>query len=400
MKTTIPNPIRRISPEPAIAKASFGRGCILPLLGAAAIACAPIAQDAFPAAARQQHPQIEVCFVLDTTGSMSGLIDGAKQKIWSIANEIVSANPKPQIRVGLVAYRDRGDDYVTRRFDLTNDLDAVYAQVQSFQAAGGGDEPESVNEALDDAVRLMSWSPDRDVLKMIFLVGDAPPHMDYANGPKYPDVCQAAAKKDLIINTVQCGNIASTTEIWQKIARLCEGNYAAIPQSGNMTVLVTPVDSELGELNRKLGATLVGYGSPATRGFLAAKQLASEDAPAAVAADRLAFNSATGVSVQGEGELLDSLSSGKVKLESIPKDELPAEFQKLNDTQLKAAIDKRQKERSEIQAQIEKLSRQRQDFIQQEERRLAASGKGDSFDAKVAEMIRTEADRKGIDYPR
>ena len=64
-------------------------------------------------------PRIEVCFVLDTTGSMGGLIEGAKQKIWSIANEIVSAKPTPQLKLGLIGYRDRGDAYITQRFDLT-----------------------------------------------------------------------------------------------------------------------------------------------------------------------------------------------------------------------------------------------------------------------------------------
>src|ERR1041385_2754319 len=163
---------------------------------------------------KSAKPRIEVCFVLDTTGSMTGLIEGAKQKIWSIANEMVSAKPTPELRLGLVAYRDRGDDYVTKDFDLTNDIDAIYGQLQSFRAAGGGDTPESVNEALDDAVKKLSWSSDKSVLKIIFLVGDAPPHMDYANGPKYPQVCKDAMKKDLIINPVQCGTLAETTPIW------------------------------------------------------------------------------------------------------------------------------------------------------------------------------------------
>src|SRR6266404_4744529 len=71
-------------------------------------------------------PRMEVCFVLDTTGSMTGLIEGAKQKIWSIANEMVSAKPTPEIRLGLVGYRDRGDDYVVKSFSLTDDIDAIY----------------------------------------------------------------------------------------------------------------------------------------------------------------------------------------------------------------------------------------------------------------------------------
>src|SRR5262245_4872243 len=69
------------------------------------------------------RPEVEVVFCLDTTGSMSGLIDAAKQKIWAISNQIASGNPTPRVKIGLVAYRDRGDAYVTKITDLTDDLD-------------------------------------------------------------------------------------------------------------------------------------------------------------------------------------------------------------------------------------------------------------------------------------
>jgi len=350
------------------------------------------------ATAKAAKPRIEVCFVLDTTGSMGGLIEGAKQKIWSIANEMISAKPTPELRLGLVAYRDRGDEYVTKTFDLTNDIDAIYGQLQSFRAAGGGDEPESVNEALQDAVRKMSWSQDRRVLKIIFLVGDAPPHMDYADGPKYPQVCQEAVKQDILINTVQCGNIARTTPFWKEIAQLSEGSFAAIAQSGNMVAVGTPMDSELGELNRKLGKTLVAYGNEPARRVVASKQLAAEAAPASVAADRLTFNARAGVAVQGEGELLDSLSSGKAKLESLDKAKLPPELQQLDKDALKAEIGKKQKERAELQARIQKLAQEREEYIGTERKRQAEQSKGDSFDEKVAASIRAQAARKGIEY--
>ena len=343
-------------------------------------------------------PRIEVCFVLDTTGSMGGLIEGAKQKIWSIANEMISAKPTPEIRLGLIAYRDRRDEYVLRTFDLSNDIDAIYGHLQSFRAGGGGDEPESVNEALQEAVRKMSWSEDRRVLKVIFLVGDAPPHMDYTDGPKYPQICQEAAKKDLVINTVQCGSIASTTPIWKEIAQLAEGSYAAIAQSGNMVAIATPMDTELADLNRKLGKTLVAYGTEPARRAVVAKQAMAEAAPASVAADRLTFNAVAGVAVQGEGELLDDLDSGKLKLDSLRKDELPPELQKLDQKELKAEIGKKQKERAELQARIEKLAKEREDYVTAERKRLAEQGKGDSFDEKVAATIRAEAARKGIAY--
>ncbi len=347
---------------------------------------------------KKTKPRIEVCFVLDTTGSMSGLIEGAKQKIWSIANEMISAKPTPELRLGLVAYRDRGDEYVLKTFDLTNDIDAIYGHLRSFKAGGGGDEPESVNEALAGAVRDLSWSADRQVLKIIFLVGDAPPHMDYGQGPKYPEVCQEAMKKDLIINTVQCGNISRTAPFWKEIAQLSEGTYAAIAQSGNMAVIATPMDGELASLNRKLGTTLVGYGGEKARRMVAAKQLAAETAPASVAADRLAFNAASGVAVQGEDELLDGLSKGKLKLESLQKDQLPPELQALSAEELKAEIEKKQKDRAEVQGRIQKLSKAREEYLAAERKRLAEQGKGDSFDEKVAASIRAQAARKGIEY--
>src|SRR6266545_6474650 len=67
---------------------------------------------------KPDRPRMEVLFVLDTTGSMSGLIEGAKQKIWSIANEMIRAKPTPELRLGLVAYRDRGDEYMVKPFHL------------------------------------------------------------------------------------------------------------------------------------------------------------------------------------------------------------------------------------------------------------------------------------------
>src|SRR4051812_41827877 len=128
---------------------------------------------------KADRPKVEIVFCLDTTGSMGGLIEGAKAKVWAICNQVAGGKPAPDLKVGLVAFRDRGDEYVTKVFDLTDDLDAVYSDLKKFVAAGGGDVPESVNQALDDSVNKVKWSQDKKTLRIIFLVGDAPPHMDY-----------------------------------------------------------------------------------------------------------------------------------------------------------------------------------------------------------------------------
>jgi Mg-chelatase subunit ChlD len=346
----------------------------------------------------QSKPRIEVCFVLDTTGSMGGLIEGAKQKIWSIANEMISAQPTPELKLGLIGYRDRGDDYVVKSFSLTDDIDAIYGHLREFQAGGGGDAPESVNEALAEAIHKMPWSGDSKVLKIIFLVGDAPPHMDYPNGPKYPDLCWEAAKKELIINTIQCGEMAETKPIWQEIAKLSEGSYVGISQSGNVAVISTPMDKELSRLNERIGTTLIPYGDSKLQAEVHAKYAVAASAPVSAMADRLTYNSKTGKAVQGRGELVDALNNNTLKLDEIDQKQLPTELQKLDHSELQKRIAKTRDERADLQKQIVEVSKKREAYIHPENKRLAAEGKGDAFDQKVAETLRVQAAKKGISY--
>jgi Mg-chelatase subunit ChlD len=346
----------------------------------------------------QSKPRIEVCFVLDTTGSMGGLIEGAKQKIWSIANEMIGAQPTPELKLGLIGYRDRGDEYVVKSFSLTDDIDAIYGHLREFQAGGGGDAPESVNEALAEAIHKMPWSSENKVLKIIFLVGDAPPHMDYPNSPKYPDLCREAAKKDLIINTIQCGEMAETKPIWQEIAKLSEGSYVGISQSGNVAVISTPMDKELSRLNERIGATLIPYGDSKLQAEVHAKYAAAKSAPVSAMADRLTYNSKTGRAMQGRGELVDALNDNKLKIEEIDQKQLPTELQKLDRDELQKRITKARDERADLQKQIVELSKKREAYIQTENRRLAAEGKGDAFDQKVTETLHAQAAKKGITY--
>lgn len=343
-------------------------------------------------------PRIEVLFALDTTSSMSGLIEGAKQKIWSIANRLVAAKPAPELRIGLVAYRDRGDAYVTQFHDLSDDIDAVYAHLREFRADGGDDMPESVNQALHEAVGRPSWSPDRKVLKIVFLVGDCPPHMDYRDDVKYPATCQAAVRKDILINTIQCGGVAETTPIWQEIARLSEGTYMAIGQTGDMQVVATPMDAELARLNTEMGRTLVPYGTESKKREVAAKQAMAESvalAAPSVAADRLSFNASTRKAVQGGGDLLDDTRSGAVRLEALPKDQLPKEMQSMAPAERTTYLQRKETERTKVQSRINELTKQRQAFLDAEQKKHASK---DTFDRSVAEAIRLQAKRKGILY--
>lgn len=364
-------------------------------------------------ATQPQRRVIEICFVLDTTGSMAGLIEGAKTKVWSIANQVTRIEPRPQLYVGLVGYRDRGDDYVTKVFDLTEDLDIVYKNLQSFSAAGGGDGPESVNQALTDAVTKMHWNRDPNVTKIIFLTGDAPPHMDYADDVKYQQTCADAVKQDLIINTIQCGTMPATTPIWQEIARLSEGSYVALQQDGGMTAIDTPYDKEIAELNVTANKTVLAYGDRSQQMVVGGKvtfgiggaggagrgggggAMFGGPPTTSVALDRGVFNAAQSKTIGTRGDLIDDLRDGTVKLDDIKTEELPEEIRNMTPEQRKAYLDQRIAERAEVQSKIVGLAQKRDEYITAERKRLAEQAGGkDSFDLKVAEIVEKAAAKK------
>jgi hypothetical protein len=337
---------------------------------------------------------IEAVFVLDTTGSMSGLIEGAKRKIWSIADAMSGNSPGVPIKVGLVAYRDRGDEYVTRRVDLTEDLDAVWAQLRELRADGGGDTPESVNEALHDAVTKLSWSAGPGVYRVVFLVGDAPPHLDYPQDVSFRQSAALAAQKDIVINTVQCGALPDTTPVWQEIAKLGLGQFAAIGQDGAMIAVTAPQDDELAVLNRQLAATVIPFGDADAQAEIKNKVAASLDAAPEAAAARLNYLAKRGGRANlGREDLVDAVTSGSVAVKDVPPAALPEPLQKLSEDDRAKYVEGKKDERREIQAKIAKLGAARDEFLRKQE----AEGPKDGFDAKVRQVVKEQAAKKGIE---
>ncbi|MGD8589801.1 MAG: VWA domain-containing protein [Chromatiales bacterium] len=349
-----------------------------------------------------EHPRVEVAFVLDTTGSMGGLIQAAKEKIWSIASNLASAQQAPDIRMGLVAYRDRGDSYVTRVIDLSEDLDSVYAKLMDFQAQGGGDGPESVNLALHEAVHQLSWSQDTQTYRVIFLVGDAPPHMDYANDVPYPQTLALAAEKGIAVNTIQCGQNPRTTPAWERIAQLGQGRYFQVEQTGSAVTIATPFDKQLAELSAKLDETRLYYGSDEEKAVQQRKVDASEKLHASASVEsrarRAAFNSSKSgqANLLGKHELVDDVTSGRVDLSSIEPEALPEPMQAMSPEAQKTLIQQQAERRNELRQEIQDLAEQRADYLKQKVEE--EGGATDSLDHKIYRAVREQAETKGLSY--
>lgn len=349
---------------------------------------------------------LEMVFVLDTTGSMGGLLEGAKQRIWGIVNDVMQSSSHPSVRIGLVAYRDRGDQYVTQVLPLTDDLDQVYATLMDYVAAGGGDAPEDVRRALADGVKEAGWSRSSSrVAQVIFLVGDAPPHTDYLGEEDTLVMAGIAVQQGIVVNTIQCGTSSDTKQAWELIAQHGQGHYFAIPQNGGVQTIATPYDEQLSQLGARLGSTYVAYGGGSgaegeryrrdseEKVYESESTVARTSAPSAKAERSLnkALNSRAYI-----GDLLQNIENGSATLESVKDEDLPSDLRNLSPDQRKQEVAKRLAERREIRAQILALSKQRTDYIANAQKKLTGGDKKNGFDIAVTAALKEQLAKKGL----
>jgi Mg-chelatase subunit ChlD len=167
---------------------------------------------------------LDVLFVLDTTGSMGKEIERLKRTIEIINLNLSSLSSKPQVRFGMVLYKDRGDEYVTRTVPLTGDLDVFQKELNKVRADGGGDGPEDLQSALADAVQKISWN--RDGVRLVFVITDAPPHLDYGQKYTFVNAAGDAKKQGIKIFSVGTGGLDLAGEfVLRQVAQYTSGRY-------------------------------------------------------------------------------------------------------------------------------------------------------------------------------
>lgn len=173
--------------------------------------------------------QVDVMFLIDTTGSMSDEIERLKASMISVSEQLGQLPAAPDVRFSMVLYRDRGDEYVTRTFDFTSDVLGFTADLQGVIADGGGDTPESLDAGLHDALVGPAWRAD-DTVKLIFLLSDAAPHLPsepaYADEPDYAvDVREAAAQGVKIFPIASSGLDDPGEFVFRQLAQVTMGRF-------------------------------------------------------------------------------------------------------------------------------------------------------------------------------
>lgn len=179
-----------------------------------------------------RRPHLDIAFCIDTTGSMQNEIDNVKSKVKELVAKLAVGKPAPIVRVGLIAYRDRGDDYVTKAFPFSDNIDSVVKDISNLEADGGGDTPEALNEGLHAAVHDLKWDEDKKTAKLLFLIGDAGPK-EYAGDYNWEKESKEAIARGIQINTIACEGLQNTpdahgVDVFKKIAKLTDGAFESL----------------------------------------------------------------------------------------------------------------------------------------------------------------------------
>ncbi len=188
---------------------------------------------------------LDLVFTIDSTGSMSDQINKLRDTITSISSRIHDNAKNITVRYGLVVYRDRQDEYITRIYDFTTDLDEFQKNLNAIEAAGGGDYPEDVNSALQDTMEQLSWSNKENAVKIAFLVADAPPHNDYGQEYDYRVAMLRAAEKGIKIFPLASSGLDNTEGeyVFRQLAAITNARYMFITNASGGTDYHVPEEN-------------------------------------------------------------------------------------------------------------------------------------------------------------
>lgn len=348
---------------------------------------------AAPEAAKPRRPLVQIALLLDTSGSMEGLIGQAKAQLWKVVNDLATAKrdgERPDLRIALYEYGNDGlaekGHWIRQVSPFTDDLDRVSEQLFALTTNGGS---EYCGAVVARAVDELAWSSSPDDLKLVFIAGNEP----FTQGPIDPRAAvKKAAAKGISVNTIHCGPEAEGVATgWKDGALLADGTFLVIDHDRIAADVPAPQDAELARLNDALNATYVPYGA---QGAAMQQRQNAQDANAkklsASSVSTRARSKASGLYKNAGWDLVDATRDGTVKVEALDPAELPPELRKLGPAERKAYVEQKGKERAALQQQIASASQARAAFLAKEQAK-AAQGSTDTLDSAMIKAVRAKA---------
>jgi len=346
--------------------------------------------------AQMAKPSIQMAILLDTSGSMDGLIGQAKSRLWKIVNELAAAKKDgltPRLQVALYEYGQdslpAASGYLRRIVPLTDDLDRISEELFKLQTNGG---QEYCGQVIREAVAGLQWGRSTGDLKLIFIAGNEP----FTQGTvDYKISCREAISRGIVINTIFCGNYQEGLQSeWKAGADLADGQYLAIDANQVLPVIQAPQDEEIARLSQELNGTYLAFGKDGSGGK--ARQKEQDLNAASVSGEVLAQRAAAKASPQYNNpawDLVDAKKAGQVKLEEMSEAELPQEMKGLSVPERSAYVAALQGKRETLQKKIAGLNSDRERFVEGALKNQATTS---SLDSAIISALRQQAAQKNF----
>ena len=320
-----------------------------------------------PLIEKTKNNTVKIALLLDTSNSMDGLINQAKSQLWDIVNEFTYAkcgtNNIPELQIAIYQYGNDGlsssEGYIQQVLNFSSDLDEISEKLFSLRTNGG---EEYCGEVIQTSLKQLEWGKNPDNLKMIFIAGNEPFTQGKLN---YRDAVTNAKEKDIVVNTIFCGNYEEGIHTdWKKGAVLSGGEYMAIDHNRKVVHIKTPYDDIIIKLNRKLNGTYVSYGAlgSSKREMQSLQDTNAMELEEAVAVKR-AVSKSSRLYNNKNWDLVDAHADKDFNLDDITKDELPEELQGKSKKEISSYIETKKIEREEIQQKIQDFNTKREAYI-------------------------------------
>jgi len=349
---------------------------------------------------RIAQPKIQLAILLDTSSSMDGLIDQARQQIWQVVNEFSTATRdgiKPTLEVAVFEYgnsripADKG--YIRQISGLTSELDQVSEALFSLTTNGGD---EYCGLVIQSAVAQLKWSDSNNDIKAIFIAGNEP----FTQGPTpFREAIAAAKNRGIVVNTIHAGSQAEGISTgWKDGAVLAGGNFMSIDQNHQVAHIDAPQDKKIAELNAQLNQTYIPYGTEgeAKHERQMAQDNKSSDVSAGLLAKR-ARSKSSGYYENSSWDLVDAHNNGKVDLDSIEEANLPEPMRDMNIGERKAYVEKAAVGRKKAQEEILILSKKRDTYVATERKKQSAESVSTVEDALIT-AVRNQGKSKSYEF--
>lgn len=346
----------------------------------------------------EQKQPVDLVIALDVSGSMSGLIDSAKQRLWDIVNELAQANPQPDLRMAILTYGNPAygaqSGYVRIDMPFTRDLDAINRTLFSFGTNGGD---EYVARVIHRSLTGLDWSDDADALKILFVAGNEEANQDPDMSVGF--VSKVATNNGVVVNTLYCGSENDAIVAgWREFSTLTNGLFASINQDAAAVANVaTPMDEQLAELNKELNKTYVAYGQDGDQ--YKANQVEQDRNTEMLSAPSIASRTLTKIGElydNAKWDLVDAFESGTPVAE-LESEDLPEPMQAMTIEARQEYVQELAAKRQAVSARIQEIGQQRDDYIDAERARLAGDVDA-GLDTAIINGVRELAEKKGFEF--